>query len=58
MSPANFMPTFARNNGAKVIFVNRDSTYMDEAADIFLKGSASKIFTKLLKKVKNHEKEA
>lgn len=52
VSPANFMPSYARNGGAKIIFINRDPTMMDGIEDIFLMGSASEIFTKILEKLK------
>jgi NAD-dependent deacetylase len=52
VSPANYMPSIAQKNGAKVIFVNKDETYMDDVADIFLKGSAGEIFTNLMKLIK------
>jgi len=52
ISPANFMPSIAKNHGAYVIFVNRENTMMDNLADIFLKGSAGEIFTELMKNIK------
>jgi len=52
ISPANFMPSIAKNHGAYVIFVNRENTMMDNLADIFLKGSAGEIFTELIKSIK------
>ncbi|MFX1394655.1 MAG: NAD-dependent protein deacylase, partial [Promethearchaeota archaeon] len=52
VSPANFMPNIAKNYGAYIIFINRDNTLMDNLADVFLKGSASQIFTELMKKTK------
>ena len=52
VSPANYMPSLAKQSGAAVIFVNKDETHLDHVADIFLKGSAGEIFTKLLEKVK------
>jgi NAD-dependent deacetylase len=52
VSPANFMPNVAKESGAKVIFVNRDETYLDHVADIFLKGSAGEIFTNLINLIK------
>jgi NAD-dependent deacetylase len=53
VSPANFMPDIAKRNGAKIIFINRESTMMDDIADIFLKGSASEIFTEIIKRLKD-----
>ena len=52
ISPANFMPSIAKNHGAYVIFVNRENTMLDNLADIFLKGSAGEIFTELMKNIK------
>ncbi|MBD3255514.1 MAG: NAD-dependent protein deacylase [Candidatus Lokiarchaeota archaeon] len=51
VSPANFMPSFAKNNGAQAIFINKDSTAMDHIADVFLKGKAGEIFNKLIEKI-------
>ena len=48
VSPANFMPSIAKEYGAQVIFINRDNTVMDSLADIFLKGSSEEIFKKLI----------
>jgi NAD-dependent deacetylase len=52
VSPANFMPSIAKQYGASIIFINRENTVMDNLADIFLRGSASEIFTVLMKKIK------
>jgi NAD-dependent deacetylase len=52
VSPANFMPSIAKNSGSAIIFINKDNTMMDDLADVFLQGSASEIFTELIKKVK------
>ena len=52
VSPANYVPSVAKKNGAKIIFINRDPTLMDDLADIFLQGSAGEIFTKLMEKIK------
>jgi len=51
VSPANFMPSIAKQSGARLIFINKESTIMDNLADIFLRGSASEIFTALMKKI-------
>lgn len=53
VTPANFLPSLAKKNDAKVIFVNKEGTMMDEIADVFLKGSAGRIFRELMKKLKN-----
>jgi len=49
VSPANFMPSIALQYGAQLIIINREKTIMDDLADVFLKGSAGEIFTKILK---------
>ena len=53
VSPANFMPSIAKKNGAKVIFVNLENTCMDDCADIFLKGRTGVILSEILNKIKN-----
>lgn len=53
VSPANFMPSIAKQYGAALIFVNKENTIMDDLADVFLKGSAGEIFTELLKRLKS-----
>jgi NAD-dependent deacetylase len=55
VSPANLVPNIAKQNGAKVIFVNRDNTMMDELADIFLKGSAGEILSELVANLEKTE---
>ncbi|TFG08871.1 MAG: NAD-dependent deacylase [Promethearchaeota archaeon] len=52
VSPANFMPRVAKEHGAQLIFINRDHTFMDELADIFLLGSASEILTEIMRKLR------
>lgn len=52
VSPANLIPGIAKQNGAKVIFINRDPTMMDNLADLFLKGSSSEILSKIIEKLK------
>ncbi|MBD3215750.1 MAG: NAD-dependent protein deacylase [Candidatus Lokiarchaeota archaeon] len=51
VSPANFLPSLAKKNKAKVIFINKERTMMDDIADVFLKGSAGKIFEKIMNKL-------
>ncbi len=51
ISPANFLPSIAKQYGAKLIFINRENTVMDDLADIFLKGNAGDIFMELLNKI-------
>ena len=48
VTPANFLPSIAKESGAKVIFVNRERTAMDDIADIFLIGSGGEILPELI----------
>ncbi len=52
VSPANFIPGIAKKNGAKIIFVNKDETMMDHLADVFLKGMAGDILSKIVEQLK------
>ena len=54
VSPANFMPSVAKQNGASVIFINREETVMDNLADVFLRGSAGETFKELMKLINPH----
>ncbi|MFX0181403.1 MAG: NAD-dependent protein deacylase [Candidatus Hodarchaeota archaeon] len=49
VSPANLLPQIAKQSGAKVIFINRDNTIMDDLADVFLKGNGGEILTDLIR---------
>jgi NAD-dependent deacetylase len=51
VSPANFLPSLAKKNDAKVIFINKERTMMDNIADVFLKGSAGQIFEKIMQRL-------
>jgi len=51
ISPANYLPSIAKESGAKVIFINRDHTAMDNIADIFLKGSGGEILSELIQRL-------
>jgi NAD-dependent deacetylase len=53
VSPANFMPVIAKQHGAKIIFINRESTAMDDIADVFLKGNGGDILTKIMDMLKS-----
>ena len=53
VSPANFMPSIARKNGAKVIFINLEETAMNDCADIFIKGRTGLILSKIIEKLKS-----
>ncbi|MFW9952107.1 MAG: NAD-dependent deacetylase [Candidatus Thorarchaeota archaeon] len=48
VSPANFMPQIAKKSGAKIIFINRENTSMDELADVFILGSGGEILTEIM----------
>ncbi len=48
VSPANFLPPIAKQSGAKVIFINRDPTPMDDIADVFLKGNGGEILSEII----------
>jgi len=52
VSPANFMPVIAKKNGARIIFINKEHTQMDELADIFIKDYSAPILTKIIEKLK------
>jgi len=47
VSPANHFPVMARENGAKLVIINREATAMDHEADLILRGSAGEILEKL-----------
>jgi NAD-dependent deacetylase len=51
VSPANLMPQIAKQCGAKIIFINRDNTAMDELADIFIKGSGGEILDQIMRRL-------
>jgi NAD-dependent deacetylase len=53
VSPANTIPAVAKQNGAKVIEINKESTHLTHSVtDIFLQGSASEIISALVDAVK------
>jgi NAD-dependent deacetylase len=52
ISPANSVPSTAKQHGAKVIFINKEPTIMDDLADVILRGKAAEIFTNLMKKLR------
>jgi NAD-dependent deacetylase len=51
VSPANFLPGLAKEYGAKIIFINKENTPMDDIADVFLKGKAGEIFNQLMNEI-------
>ncbi len=53
VSPANTIPTVAKQNHAKIIEINMERTHLtDSITDIFLQGSAGEIVGALVKEVK------
>ncbi len=53
ISPANLLPSLAKQNGAKIIFINKEETPLDNLVDVFLKGKAGEIFTILMARIKS-----
>jgi len=57
VSPANTIPTIAKQNGAKIIEINTERTHLtDSLTDIFLQGGAGKVISDLVAAVKGNEK--
>lgn len=53
VSPANTIPSIAKQNGARVIEINKERTHLtDSLTDIFLQGSAGEIISVLVKTIK------
>ena len=53
VSPANTIPAIAKQNGARVIEINKERTHLtDSLTDIFLQGSAGEIISVLVKTIK------
>jgi NAD-dependent deacetylase len=56
VSPANTIPGIAKQNGAKIIEVNKERTHLtDSITDIFLQGGAGEIISTLVAAVKRKE---
>ncbi len=43
VSPANQMPYVAKKAGANTIFINKEDTFMNYTANLFLKGKVGEI---------------
>ncbi len=57
VSPANTIPTIAKQNGAKIIEINTERTHLtDSLTDIFLQGGAGKVISDLVEAVKGSGK--
>ncbi len=53
VSPANIIPINAKQNGAKIIEINTERTYLtDSVTDVFIQGKAGKIIEALVGEVK------
>ena len=47
VSPANYFPRQAKNNGAKLVIINRDETPLDYMADLVVHESIGAYLTKV-----------
>ena len=54
VSPVNQFPGWAKQQGAKLIFINKDKTGHDYQADLLFHDSAGKILTAILSKLKKN----
>ncbi|MBN2060582.1 MAG: NAD-dependent deacylase [Deltaproteobacteria bacterium] len=55
VSPANSIPMIAKQNGAKIIEINKETTHLTETVtDIFLNGEAGYIIQKIVDTIKNY----
>ncbi len=53
VSPVNTIPSIAKQNGAKIIEINKEKTHLtDSITDIFLEGSAGMIVPALVEAVR------
>jgi len=52
VSPANQMPYLAKKNGANLIFINEEETFMNYTADLFLKGKVGEILPLIISYLK------
>ncbi len=53
VSPANTIPSIAKENGAKIIEINKESTHLTHTVtDVFLQGSAGEIIPALVEEIK------
>lgn len=51
--PAAYVPIRARERGAELIIVNRDSTPLDSEADLVIQDSVSRVLGGMVRKIKN-----
>jgi NAD-dependent deacetylase len=53
VSPANTIPSIAKDRGARIIEINLERTHLtDTITDVFLQGKAGEIITALVEEVK------
>ncbi len=53
VSPANNIPAIAKQNGAKLIEINKEKTHLTRRLiDVFLQGNASEIISRLVEKIR------
>jgi NAD-dependent deacetylase len=53
VSPANTIPDTAKQNGAKIIEINKERTHLTESVtDVFIQGGAVEIITALVAEIK------
>lgn len=53
VSPVAQLPERAKKNGARIIIVNKSSTYMDEQAEILITGDVAEILPEIAAKILN-----
>ena len=59
VSPANTIPSIAKERGAKIIEINLEPTHLTESiTDIFLQGEAGEVIMALLQEVKTRARDA
>jgi NAD-dependent protein deacetylase/lipoamidase len=46
--PAAAFPAFAKENGARLVIVNREPTPLDEAADLVIHAEIGTVFSKFI----------
>lgn len=56
VSPANYYPLLARDVGAKVVIINMERTYLDDQADLLIRGKAGEILGHLYQAIHHKQK--
>jgi NAD-dependent deacetylase len=57
VSPAALLPTMAKRNKSKVLFINKDPTRQDAIADVIVRGKAGENLPKIMESVNQHLKD-